>query len=87
MITIGCDFHTRIQQIAMLDPTTGEIIDWASGHDIFSPRRNWSVHETPHPFSDSVLIWLSGEVRTCSVRTHSTCRRFLVSQPDRHRGV
>ena len=23
MIIIGCDFHTRFQQIAMLDPTTG----------------------------------------------------------------
>ena len=27
MIIIGCDFHTRFQQIAMLDPTTGEIIE------------------------------------------------------------
>lgn len=27
MIIIGCDFHTRFQQIAMLDPTTGEIVE------------------------------------------------------------
>jgi transposase len=27
MITIGCDFHTRFQQVAMLDPTTGEVIE------------------------------------------------------------
>jgi hypothetical protein len=26
MMIIGCDFHTRFQQIAMLDPTTGEVI-------------------------------------------------------------
>ena len=27
MIIIGCDFHTRFQQIAMLDPTTGELVE------------------------------------------------------------
>jgi len=27
MVIIGCDFHSRFQQIAMLDPTTGEIIE------------------------------------------------------------
>ena len=27
MLMIGCDYHTRIQQIAMLDRETGEIID------------------------------------------------------------
>ncbi len=27
MIIIGCDFHTRFQQIAMLDSETGEIIE------------------------------------------------------------
>ena len=26
MLIIGCDFHTRFQQIAMLDPETGEVI-------------------------------------------------------------
>jgi hypothetical protein len=25
MMMVGCDFHTRFQQVAMLDPTTGEI--------------------------------------------------------------
>jgi transposase len=27
MIIIGCDFHTRFQQIAMLEVTTGEVIE------------------------------------------------------------
>lgn len=27
MLVIGCDFHTRFQQIAMMDTTTGEIIE------------------------------------------------------------
>jgi Transposase len=33
MISIGCDFHTRIQQIAMLDPTKGEIIERCLEHE------------------------------------------------------
>jgi transposase len=32
MIIIGCDFHTRFQQIAMLDPTTGEITEHRLEH-------------------------------------------------------
>jgi hypothetical protein len=27
MLMIGCDFHTRFQQIAMLDPETGELTE------------------------------------------------------------
>jgi predicted flap endonuclease-1-like 5' DNA nuclease len=27
MLIIGCDFHTRFQQIAMVDTTTGEMIE------------------------------------------------------------
>ena len=27
MLIVGCDFHTRFQQIAMLDTTTGEIVE------------------------------------------------------------
>jgi len=26
MLIIGCDFHSRFQQIAMLDPQTGDVI-------------------------------------------------------------
>jgi transposase len=33
MIIIGCDFHSRFQQIAMLDPTTGEIIERRLEHE------------------------------------------------------
>jgi transposase len=33
MIIIGCDFHTRIQQIAMFDSTTGEIIERCLEHE------------------------------------------------------
>src|ERR1700739_44289 len=27
MLIIGCDFHTRFQQIAMMDTTTGELVE------------------------------------------------------------
>jgi len=27
MLIVGCDFHTRFQQIAMVDTTTGEIVE------------------------------------------------------------
>ena len=33
MLIIGCDFHTRFQQIAMLDTTTGEIIERRLEHE------------------------------------------------------
>jgi hypothetical protein len=33
MIIVGCDFHTRFQQIVMLDPTTGEIIERRLEHE------------------------------------------------------
>jgi len=33
MIIIGCDFHTRFQQIAILDPATGEIIERRLEHE------------------------------------------------------
>lgn len=33
MIMVGCDFHTRFQQVAMLDPTTGEIVERRLEHE------------------------------------------------------
>lgn len=33
MMIIGCDFHTRFQQIAMLDPATGEVIERRLEHE------------------------------------------------------
>ncbi len=28
MMIIGCDLHTRYQQIAMVDTDTGEMLEW-----------------------------------------------------------
>ncbi|MBI3664617.1 MAG: IS110 family transposase [Acidobacteria bacterium] len=33
MLIIGCDFHTRFQQIAMLDPQSGEVIERRLEHE------------------------------------------------------
>jgi len=33
MLIVGCDFHTRFQQIAMLNPTTGEVIERRLEHE------------------------------------------------------
>jgi transposase len=33
MLIIGCDFHTRYQQIAMMDEATGEMIERRLGHE------------------------------------------------------
>jgi hypothetical protein len=32
MLIIGCDFHTRYQQIAMMDEATGELIERRLDH-------------------------------------------------------
>jgi len=39
MLIIGCDFHTRFQQIAMLDTTTGEIIERRLEHETGEARK------------------------------------------------
>ena len=33
MLIIGCDFHSRFQQIAMLDPSTGEVLERRLEHE------------------------------------------------------
>jgi hypothetical protein len=34
MKIIGCDFHTRYQQIAMMDTETGELVERRLEHEI-----------------------------------------------------
>jgi hypothetical protein len=33
MLIIGCDFHTRYQQIAMVDEATGELVERRLDHE------------------------------------------------------
>ena len=43
MLIIGCDFHTRYQQIAMMDEATGELVERAGGEPLVEV-----VSEAPH---------------------------------------
>ena len=45
MLIIGCDFHTRYQQIAMLDEATGELIERRAGGTPFEALAGFRV---PH---------------------------------------
>lgn len=47
MIIIGCDFHTRFQQIAMLDPTTGEITEHRLEHGNGAAERFYATLPRP----------------------------------------
>ena len=41
MLIIGCDFHTRYQQIAMMDQATGELVERRLEHE--NGEANWRV--------------------------------------------
>ena len=47
MLIVGCDFHTRFQQIAMLDSTTGEIIERRLGHETGEARAFYAALPGP----------------------------------------
>ena len=47
MLTIGCDFHSRFQQIAMLDEQTGEIIERRLEHETGEARTFYAALPAP----------------------------------------
>ena len=47
MIIIGCDFHTRFQQIAMLDTETGEIVERRVEHETGEAQRFYAALPVP----------------------------------------
>ena len=47
MNIIGCDFHTRTQQIAMLDAETGEVIKKKLEHENGEARRFYAELKEP----------------------------------------
>src|ERR1700724_3426440 len=47
MFIIGCDFHSRFQQIAMLDPQTGEVIERRLEHENGEARKFYAALTTP----------------------------------------
>ena len=54
---IGCDFHTRYQQIAMMDEATGELTERAGGSgfegltDLLAATRSSQLCQTPQSHS------------------------------------
>jgi transposase len=47
MLIIGCDFHTRFQQVAMLDTTTGEVIERRLEHENGEARAFYASLASP----------------------------------------
>src|SRR5262249_41284049 len=47
MLVIGCDFHSRFQQIAMVDTTTGEIIERRLEHENEEARKFYATLPGP----------------------------------------
>ena len=47
MIIIGCDFHTRSQQIAMLDTETGEVVEKSLEHENGEAKRFYEGLKEP----------------------------------------
>jgi transposase len=47
MLIVGCDFHSRFQQIAMLDPQTGEVIERRLEHENGEARKFYAGLPTP----------------------------------------
>src|ERR1700721_989618 len=47
MIIIGCDFHTRLQQIAMFDPAPGEIAERCLDHENGDVERFYGTLSSP----------------------------------------
>jgi len=47
MIIIGCDFHTRFQQIAMLDTETGEVVEKKLEHESGEAKRFYEGLKEP----------------------------------------
>jgi len=47
MIIIGCDFHSRLQQIAMLDTETGEVVEKRLDHESEEAKRFYEGLKEP----------------------------------------
>ena len=47
MLIIGCDFHTRFQQIAMLDTETGEVVEKRLEHENEEAKRFYEGLKEP----------------------------------------
>ncbi len=55
MLIIGCDFHTRYQQIAMMDQATGELVERRLEHESGEARAFYTG--LPKPVRVGVLTF------------------------------
>ena len=55
MLIIGCDFHSRFQQIAMLDSETGEVTERRLDHESGEAQKFYSGHREPPPIPVVVM--------------------------------
>jgi hypothetical protein len=56
MFIIGCDFHSRFQQIAMLDSTTGEVINRRLEHENGEAKKFYATLPSPARVGDKVRV-------------------------------
>ena len=75
MLIISCDFHTRFQQIAMLDPTTGEIVERRLEHETGEAEKFYSSLPGPARVAAVVNSSMVGVNRSSS--SVRSCRRRL----------
>ena len=78
MLIIGCDFHTRFQQIAMLDPTTGEIVERRLEHETGEAEKSYSSLPDPARVAAVVNSSMVGVNRSSS--SVRSCRRRLAQE-------
>ena len=63
MLIIGCDFHSRFQQIAMLDPQTGEMIERRLEHENGEARKFYAGLATPARVGMEANLSVEGLIR------------------------
>jgi transposase len=81
MIIIGCDFHTRFQQIAMLEVTTGELVERRLEHENGDAERFYATINAQ--WFERMLqrhqheLWIgdAAEIRAARVRKQKTDAR------------
>jgi hypothetical protein len=58
MTFVGCDLHTRMQQVAVLDTRTGEVGERQLAHDASSGSTNWGgiAMEIPRGSKDRLKV-------------------------------
>jgi hypothetical protein len=57
MLIIGCDFHSRFQQIAMLDTETGELIERRLEHGNGEAKKFYAQLEKPVRVATGYAHW------------------------------